>query len=139
MIYNIPVLRVLTDRGTEYCGSREHHPCLPARQAYQLFLYLNDVEHTKTKARNPQTNGCTERFNQTLFDEFYKVAFRKKVYSSLEEIQADLDEFLKEYNFRRTNQGKYCKGRTPMKTFKDGLDLCRQYLHNRGEVIREVA
>ncbi len=130
--YDIPVLRILTDRGTEYCGSRENHP-------YQLFLYLNDIEHTKTKARNPQTNGCTERFNQTLLDEFYKVAFRKKVYSSLEEIQADLDEFLQEYNFQRTNQGRYCKGRTPMETFKEGLDLCRQYLHNRGEVIKEVA
>ncbi len=130
--YNIPVLRVLTDRGTEYCGSRENHP-------YQLFLYLNDIEHTKTRARNPQTNGCTERFNQTLLDEFYKVAFRKKIYTSLEEIQADLDEFLEEYNFRRTNQGKYCNGRTPMETFKEGLDLCKQYLHNRGEVIDEVA
>jgi len=130
--YNIPVLRMLTDRGTEYCGSRENHP-------YQLFLYLNEIEHTKTKARNPQTNGCTERFNQTLIDEFYKVAFRKKVYTSLEEIQADLDEFLKEYNFQRTNQGKYCKGRTPMETFKEGLDLCKQYIHNREEVIKEAA
>jgi transposase InsO family protein len=130
--HNIPLLRVLTDRGTEYCGSRENHP-------YQLFLYLNDIEHTKTKARNPQTNGCTERFNQTLIDEFYKVAFRKKVYTSLEEIQADLDEFLKEYNFQRTNQGKYCKGRTPMETFKEGLDLCKQYIHNRKEVTKEAA
>jgi transposase InsO family protein len=130
--HNIPLLRVLTDRGTEYCGSMENHP-------YQLFLYLNDIEHTKTKARNPQTNGCTERFNQTLIDEFYKVAFRKKVYTSLEEIQADLDEFLKEYNFQRTNQGKYCKGRTPMETFKEGLDLCKQYIHNRKEVTKEAA
>ena len=129
--YNIPVLRVLTDRGTEYCGRRENHP-------YQLFLYLNDIEHTKTKARNPQTNGCTERFNQTLLEEFYKVAFRKKLYRSLEEIQADLDKFLIEYNFHRTNQGKHCKGRTPMETFKEGLDLCKQYLHNREEVIKEV-
>ena len=128
--YNIPVLRILTDRGTEYCGSRENHP-------YQLFLYLNEIEHTKTKARNPQTNGCTERFNQTLLDEFYKVAFMKKVYTSLEEIQADLDGFLQEYNFQRTNQGKNCKGRTPMETFKQGLYLCRQYIHNRGEVIRQ--
>ena len=55
----------------------------------------------------------------------------------MEDIQADLDEFLGEYNFRRTNQGKYCKGRTPMETFSEGLDLCRQYLHNRGEVIAE--
>jgi transposase InsO family protein len=102
--HNLPLLRVLTDRGTEYCGIRENHP-------YQLFLYLNDIEHSRTKVRSPQTNGCTERFNQTLLDEFYQVAFRKKVYSSLEDIQADLEEFLHRYNAKRTNQGKHCKGR----------------------------
>ncbi len=130
--HNLPLLRVLTDRGTEYCGTRATHP-------YQLFLYLNDIEHSRTKARHPQTNGCTERFNQTLLDEFYKVNFRKKVYTSSEEIQADLDQFLHRYNTQRTNQGKHCKGRTPMETFTEGLDLCRQYLHNGEEVMKEAA
>lgn len=130
--HNIPLIRVLTDRGTEYCGTLENHH-------YQLFLHLNDIEHTRTKARHPQTNGITERFNQTLLDEFYSVYFRKKVYTSLKEIQADLDAFLDEYNNRRTNQGKYCKGRTPMDTFTDALDLCRQYVHDRKEVIKEAA
>lgn len=130
--HNLPLLRILTDRGTEYCGVRENHP-------YQLFLYLNDIEHSRTKARHPQTNGCTERFNQTLLDEFYQVAFRKKIYTTLEEIQADLDEFLQKYNTRRTNQGKYCNGRTPMDTFTEGLDLCRSYLHYREEVNLEAA
>lgn len=130
--HNLPLLRILTDRGTEYCGVRENHP-------YQLFLYLNDIDHSKTKARHPQTNGCTERFNQTLLDEFYQVAFRKKVYTTLEEIQADLDEFLQKYNTRRTNQGKHCNGRTPMDTFTEGLDLCRSYLHYREEVDLEAA
>ncbi len=119
--YEIPLLRVLTDRGTEYCGRKENHP-------FQLFLYLNEIEHTKTKARHPQTNGITERFNQTILDEFYTVYFRKKLYKSLEEIQNDLDIFLENYNSRRTNQGKYCKGRTPFATFSDGLALCSQYL-----------
>ena len=130
--YNLPLLRVLTDRGTEYCGIRENHP-------YQLFLYLNDIDHSRTKVRSPQTNGCTERFNQTLLDEFYQVAFRKKVYSSLEDIQADLEEFLHRYNAKRTNQGKHCKGRTPMDTFIDGLDLCRTYIHDRKEGDLEAA
>lgn len=129
--HNIPLIRALTDRGTEYCGTLENHP-------YQLFLYLNDIEHTKTKARHPQTNGITERFNQTLLDEFYSVFFRKKVYTSLEEIQTDLDDFLNEYNNQRTNQGKHCKGRTPMDTFTEGLDLCRQYVHDRKEVMTEA-
>lgn len=130
--HSIPLLRVMTDRGTEYCGSLENHP-------YQLFLYLDGIEHTRTKARHPQTNGCTERLNQTILEEFYKVAFRKKVYTTLEGIQTDLDEFMNDYNHNRTNQGKNCKGRTPMETFKDGLDLCRQYLHYREEVTGEAA
>lgn len=130
--FNVPLLRVLTDRGTEYCGCVENHP-------YQLFLYLNEIEHTKTKARHPQTNGITERFNQTLLDEFYTVFFRKKLYKSLTEIQTDLDVFLEEYNLKRTNQGKHCKGRTPMDTFKEGLQLCEKYLHDHKFVIQEAA
>ena len=130
--YSLQLLRILTDRGTEYCGVREQHP-------FQLFLYLNDIDHSRTKARHPQTNGCTERFNQTLLDEFYQVAFRKKIYTTLDEIQTDLDEFLRKYNTQRTNQGKHCKGRTPMDTFTDGLDLCRTYIHDRKEDDLEAA
>jgi transposase InsO family protein len=130
--HNLRLLRVLTDRGTEYCGIRENHP-------FQLFLYLNDIDHSRTKARHPQTNGCTERFNQTLLDEFYQVAFRKKVYTTLENIQTDLDQFLHRYNTQRTNQGKHCNGRTPMDTFTEGLDLCRTYVHDRKEVDLEAA
>lgn len=111
----IHLLRTLTDRGTEYCGIQEQHP-------YELFLYLNDIDHSKTKARNPQTNGITERLNQTILEEFYKVAFRKKLYTNLADMQADLDTFMEYYNNKRTNQGRYCKGRTPMETFTAGLD-----------------
>lgn len=113
--HGIRLLRTLTDRGTEFCGIPEQHP-------YELFLHLNEVEHSKTKARNPQTNGITEKLNQTILDEFYKVAFRKKVYSDLEDIQQDLDLFMDHYNTERTNQGRYCQGRTPMDTFLSGLE-----------------
>ena len=51
----LPMLRILTDRGTEYCGRVEHHD-------YQLYLAINDIDHTKTKAMSPQTNGICERF-----------------------------------------------------------------------------
>jgi len=122
----VRLLRILTDRGTEYCGLRENH-------AFQLFLYLNDIEQSRTKARSPETNGCAERLNQTIKDEFYAVAFRKRVYSSLEEIQADLDSFIEEYNTERTNQGRYCQGRTPMRTFKDGLELYEKYVNENEE------
>lgn len=120
--HGIRLLRTLTDRGTEYNGDENSHP-------YQLYLHLNDIEHSKTKARSPQTNGCTERMNQIIQDEFYAVAFRKKLYTSIEQIQADLDEWIKEYNELRTNQGKRCQGKTPMQTFLDGLELYQKYVY----------
>ncbi len=114
--HGIPLLRVLTDRGTEYCGNREHHE-------YQLYLAVEDIDHTKTKARSPQTNGICERFHKTILNEFYQVAFRKKVYSSLEELQDDLDQWIKQYNQQRPHSGKHCYGKTPMETLKDSIPL----------------
>lgn len=125
------VLRMLTDNGREYCGRMENH-------AYQLFLHLNDIEHTRIRVRHPQTNGAVERLNQTIQEEFYKVAFRKKLYHTIAEIQADLDEFMMWYNNDRTNQGRYCQGRTPMDTFLAGIDLYRQFVYDE-EVIEEAA
>lgn len=115
----IPLLRILTDRGTEYCGAREHHE-------YQLYLALEDIDHSKTKARSPQTNGICERFHKTLLNEFYQVAFRKKVYGSLEELQQDLDEWIAEYNEQRPHSGRYCYGKTPMQTFNESLYLAKE-------------
>jgi transposase InsO family protein len=111
--HDIPVLRVLTDRGTEYCGSVDKHP-------YQLYLQLNEIEHTKTKVKSPQTNGICERVHQTILNEFYRVFFRKKVYFDIETLQVDLDQYMDKYNIMRTHQGKRCLGRTPMDTFLDG-------------------
>lgn len=98
-------MRILTDRGTEYCGAREH-------REYQLYLTMEDVDHTKTKAKSPQTNGICERFHKTIQDEFYSVAFRKKVYNSLEELQTALDEWMGFYNRQRPHSGRYCYGKT---------------------------
>ena len=123
---NMALLRILTDRGTEYCGRTETHP-------YQLFLHLSGIEHSRTKVRHPQTNGSTERLNQTIQNEFYKVAFRKKLYKSIEEIQSDLDSFMQYYNNDRTNHGKHCQGRTPMQTFEDGRPLYQQYVFENSE------
>lgn len=114
--YGVRVLRVLTDHGTEYCGRVRTHP-------YELFLHLNDIEHTKIRVRRPQTNGAVERLSQIIEDEFYKVAFRKKLYKTLEDMQAELDDFMTYYNNERTNQGRYCQGRTPAGTFIDIEDL----------------
>jgi len=112
----IPILRVLTDRGTEFCGAPERHP-------YQLYLQLNEIDHTKTKVRSPQSNGICERFHQTVLNEFYRVTFRKKIYSDIETLQTDLDEYMLEYNTKRTHQGKRCQGKTPMETFIEGKKL----------------
>src|SRR5436305_112581 len=108
----VPLLRVLTDRGTEYCGNRESHE-------YQLYLAVENIDHTRTRARSPQTNGICERFHRTVQEEFYSVAFRKKLYTTLEELQLDLDTWVHEYNQEREHSGKYCFGKTPMQTFLD--------------------
>lgn len=106
----VRLLRILTDRGTEYCGTLEHHE-------FELYLAIEDIDHSKTKAKHPQTNGICERFHKTIQDEFYAVAFRKKLYRSLDELQTDLDVWIKGYNLERTHSGKYCFGRTPYQTF----------------------
>jgi len=124
--HGVPLLRVLTDRGTEYCGRCDRHE-------YELFLALNDIDHTKTKARHPQTNGICERFHKTLKDEFYAIAFRKKIYVSLEELQSDLDAWLERYNHHRPHQGKRCQGRTPMETFLENLPAAREKIIDRQE------
>lgn len=126
----LPLLRVLTDRGTEYCGAREHHE-------YQLYLAVENIDHTKTKARSPQTNGICERFHKTMLNEFYQIAFRKKLYRSIEELQTDLDAWVREYNEERTHSGKYCYGKTPMQTFRDSLHLAHEKMI--GYDLEEVA
>ena len=111
--HDLPVLRILTDRGTEYCGRVEQHD-------FELYLAVNDIDHTKTKAMSPQTNGICERFHKTILQEFYQVTFRKKLYADIESLQKDLDEWLVYYNNERTHQGKMCNGRTPMDTLLSG-------------------
>jgi transposase InsO family protein len=115
----LPMLRILTDRGTEYCGRAETHD-------YQLYLAINDIEHSKTKVRSPQTNGICERFHKTILQEFYQVALRKNLYNELAALQKDLDEWLDYYNNQRTHQGKMCCGRTPMVTLQDGKTIWKE-------------
>jgi len=120
----VRLLRILTDRGTEYCGNRERHE-------YQLYLAIEDIGHSKTKASSPQTSGICERFHKTIQDEFYAVAFRKKIYHSLDEIQEDVDKWIEEYNKERTHSGKYCFGKTPYQTFLDSKSLADEKMLDR--------
>lgn len=110
----VPVQAVLTDNGREFCGRPEQHP-------YQLLLALHDIEHRTTKVRSPRTNGFVERMNRTLLDEHFRIKGREKWYERVEEIQADLDEFLDFYNRKRSHQGYRLKGRTPTQALKEAL------------------
>ena len=112
---------MLTDRGTEYCGNPEHHE-------YELYLAVENVDHTRTKVKNPQTNGICERFHKTVLDEFYRVAFRKRIYETIGQLQDDLDAWMREYNEARSHQGRWCYGKTPMQTFVDALPIAREKL-----------
>jgi transposase InsO family protein len=121
--HGMGILRMLTDRGTEYCGKVEQHD-------YELYLALNEIDHTKTKARHPQTNGICERFHKTILNEFYQITFRKKIYTTLDELQKDLDDWLYYYNHDRTHQGKMCCGRTPIETLLDGKRIWKEKVEN---------
>ena len=121
---DVPVLRILTDRGTEYCGTLEHHE-------YQLYLTLEDIEHTRTKAKSPQTNGICERFHRTVLEEFYQVAFRTKLYTALDALQADLDAWLRTYNEERPHSGRYGYGKTPYQTFREAKPLAHEKMLER--------
>lgn len=117
--HEVKLCRVLTDRGTEYCGNPEHHE-------YELYLAVEDVDHSRTKTKSPQTNGIVERLHKTMLNEFYRIAFRKKIYRSIEELQADLDEWVTSYNEQRPHQGRWCFGKTPMQTFVDATPLAKE-------------
>jgi len=119
--HEIALSRVLTDRGTEYCGTPEHHD-------YELYLAVENIDHTRTKVKSPQTNGICERFHKTVLNEFYRVAFRKKLYTTIDQLQVDLDAWLKEYNEHRPHQGRWCFGKTPLQTFIDSVPLAKEKL-----------
>lgn len=117
--HQIPLLRILTDRGTEYRGRPDKHE-------YELYLQLEGIEHSKTQVKRPQSNGFCERFHRTIQEEFYATAFRKKLYQSLEELQKDLDEYIDYYNEKRPHSGRYCYGKTPMETWHDSIHLAKE-------------
>ena len=111
--HQLKIEAILTDNGTEYKGR-------PMVHMYQIFTEFNDIEHRTTKVGNPRTNGFVERFNRTLLDEFFRSCFRKKLYESVEALQADLDDWLKQYNYERPHRGYRNLGRRPIETFELG-------------------
>lgn len=115
-VEGISVLNLLSDNGTEFKGKQDQHP-------FELFLALYGIEHRYCKVGTPRTNGFVERFNRTVLDEFFREAFRKKFYASVEELQADLDVWLNHYNHERPHRGYRNMGRRPYESFVAGKDL----------------
>jgi hypothetical protein len=101
-----------------------------------------DIDHSKTKARSPQTNGVCKRFHKTILDEFYSVAFRKKIYRSIEEMQEDAGKWIEEYNTQRTHSRKYCFGKTTWRTFLNSKKLTDDKMQDKlqptDDSVREV-
>ncbi len=89
-------------------------------------MAVNDIDHTRTKAQSPYTNGICGRFRKTILNKFYQVVFRKKIYATLEELQSDLDVWIDSYSHERTHPGEMCCGRTPMATLEDGERICQE-------------
>jgi transposase InsO family protein len=87
----VKLSRVLTDRGTEYCGNPEHHED-------ELYLAVEDIDHSRTKTKSPRTNNIVERLRKTMLNEFHRIAFGKKRHASIGESQNDLDEWIGSYN-----------------------------------------
>ena len=127
--HDLKLMRMITDRGTEYRRNRENHE-------YELYLAVGDVDHSKIKAKSPQTNGICERFNRTVQNEFYAIAFRKKIYTTIEQLQKDLDTWMNSYNTERTHSGRYCFGKTPMQTFIEGITIARKYQLQNLEIVK---
>ena len=112
----------MTDRGTEYCGRVDKHD-------FQLFLAINDIDHTKTKVKSPQTNGICERFHKTILQEFYQVAFRKKLYDSIDALRPIwMNGCITTTTSAR--KGKMCCGRTPIETMVDGKEIWQEKFVN---------
>jgi transposase InsO family protein len=117
--HGITVEHILTDNGREYCGRAMIHP-------YQIFMEFNDIRHRRTRVATPRTNGFVERFNRTVLDEFFSETFRKKLYVSVDELQADLDRRLEYYNNERPHRGCRNMGRRPVETIEPGKKLGKE-------------
>lgn len=53
---------------------------------------IEDIDHSRTKARHPQTTGICERYHRAIQEGLYQVAYRKKIYHSINKMQANSDQ-----------------------------------------------
>ena len=115
-VYNnsqdVPIESVLTDNGLEFTT---HHKS--KNHSFERLLRELKIKHRLTKVRHPWTNGACERLNRTILEEFYQLAFRTKIYETIDQLNDDLDKYLKIYNYQRTHQGKRTNGRVPAELY----------------------
>jgi hypothetical protein len=84
--------------------------------------------HVSPQPLTRSADLLSERFNKTILAEFYQAALRKKIHRSIEELQADLDVWIRDYITVRTHPGRWCYGKTPMQTFIDTLPVAKEKL-----------
>ena len=109
---DIPIESVLTDNGLEFTT---HHAS--KNHSFERLLSELNVRHRLTKVRHPWTNGACERLNRTILEEFYQLAFRTRIYETFEQLNDDLQKYLRIYNYQRTHQGKRTNCRVPAELY----------------------
>jgi transposase InsO family protein len=97
--------RVLTDGGPEFKG------------AFDEACRALGLRHTRTKPRHAWTNGFVERLQGTILQEHWRVAFRRRYFTSRTALQRSLEGFMQSYNHERPHQGYRLRGRTPAALF----------------------
>jgi transposase InsO family protein len=94
---------ILTDRGPEFGGSD-----------FTSHVRELDISHTKTPPRSPNHNAVCERFQGTVLHEFYRVAFHREFFATVDRLNRRLQSWVTHYNTRRRNRGDYMRGRSPL-------------------------
>lgn len=113
-VNNVPLESVLTDNGSEFIGNQ-----------FQKMLKDYDIAHHRIPCGKPMMNGYCERFQRTIFEEFYQPVFRKKFFKNLQELQRDLEQYLTYYNFDRAHFGLLKTGSKPIDVFKSKRAVLR--------------
>lgn len=99
----VAINSVLSDNGSEFIGSK-----------FQKMLQDYEIQHYRIEPGKPMFNGCCERFQRTILEEFYQTIFRKKFFYSLNELQNELNKYLAFYNFQRVHFGAVKSGAIPI-------------------------
>src|SRR6202043_969517 len=120
-----PPCRTTTSRWPSRTGTLLRRDQITGHSRFSGTLCLRDL-YSRTKTKSPRTNGIAERFHKTVLDEFYRIAFRKRLYASIGDLQDDLDLWVKSYNEERPHQGRWCFGKTPLQTFLDAIPIARE-------------